>query len=64
MKNTRYIEVMKNGAKLTAAEVKEGWHFCPDWDFLLIHPDTQEAECCNCKLLKETKANEIHVNTD
>jgi hypothetical protein len=53
MEHTRYIEVMKDGNPLTDAEVKHGWHLCPDWDFLLIHPDTPEAEACNCKLSKE-----------
>jgi hypothetical protein len=53
MEHARYIEVIKAGAALTEAEVKEGWHFCPEWDFLLIHPDDPEAECCDCQLTEK-----------
>lgn len=35
--------------RLTDIEVADGWHFCPDWDFMLIHPLDKEAECCTCK---------------
>lgn len=24
-------------------------HYCPEWDFDLIHPDTPEMECCLCQ---------------
>lgn len=27
-----------------------GWHYCPDWDFLLVGPGTPEMEACCCKL--------------
>ncbi len=35
--------------KLTKAEIAEGWHFCPEWDFLLIHPKDTEYKFCLCK---------------
>jgi len=35
--------------KLTEEEVKEGWHFCPDWDGLLVGPGMSEHECCTCR---------------
>lgn len=37
--------------KLTAQEMREGWHFCPDWDFLLVNMNDQEGEgqCCCCE---------------
>lgn len=36
---------------LTPEEVKAGWHFCPDWDYMLIHNLDIEIEgcCCNWK---------------
>jgi hypothetical protein len=34
--------------ELTEDEVKEGYHFCLDWDGLLIHEDDRESECCTC----------------
>lgn len=34
--------------RLTKDEVKEGWHFCFDWDCLLIHKDDPEYDCCTC----------------
>lgn len=34
--------------KLNAAEIIDGWHFCWEWDGLLIHPSHPEAETCQC----------------
>ena len=38
----------ENGA-LTEAEKGAGYHFCPDWDFLLIGPGFAELEGCCCQ---------------
>lgn len=35
-------------ATLTEEELAEGWHFCLDWDQLLIHKSHREFECCSC----------------
>ena len=35
-------------AVITKEEFSEGWHFCPDWDYMLVGPDTPEGECCTC----------------
>lgn len=35
---------------LTPEERAEGWHFCPDWDYLLVGPGTAEEECCLCSM--------------
>ena len=32
---------------LTRAEMREGWHFCPEWDYLLAC--LGEDEACSCK---------------
>ncbi len=32
---------------LTPEEAKAGWHFCPDWDYMLIHKfDPEMVGCC------------------
>ena len=35
---------------LTADEMRQGWHFCPDWDFMLVNVNDTEGEgaCCTC----------------
>jgi len=32
---------------LTIAEVTKGWHWCPEWDDMLITPTCPEATVCN-----------------
>jgi len=34
---------------LTAAEMRQGYHFCPDWDFMLIRLGEPGGEPCYCK---------------
>jgi hypothetical protein len=36
-------------SRLTPEEVAAGWHFCLDWDGMLIHKTWPEAECCACQ---------------
>lgn len=48
----RYRELETTG-QLTETEIAEGWHFCPEWDYMLIHPDFPEAEVCTCKNKEE-----------
>lgn len=52
MSTERWLELMKDDSlpcpTLTEAEIKEGWHFCPDWDCLLIGPGMMEVEHCLC----------------
>lgn len=31
---------------------KQGWHFCADWDFMLVGPVDPEWECCTCEARK------------
>lgn len=46
----RWTALMKDDEmNLTADEIKSGWHFCWDWDGLLIGPGMMEMECCTCK---------------
>lgn len=34
---------------LTQEEFLQGYHFCPDWDFLLVGPEDPEAQACTCR---------------
>jgi hypothetical protein len=44
MNKLRYNELMRGTASLTQDEVTQGWHFCPDWDFLLIGPEDEVTQ--------------------
>jgi hypothetical protein len=33
-------------------EASQGWHFCPDWDDLLIGPSMGEWHWCQCEVSK------------
>jgi hypothetical protein len=48
MKIERFNELMADEKlQLTRDECKE-WHFCLDWDGLLIHKDDEEFTACSC----------------
>jgi hypothetical protein len=51
MDHKRYCEIESGitDAKLTSEEIAEGWHFCREWDGLLIGPGMPEMEACLCK---------------
>jgi hypothetical protein len=34
--------------RLTPEEIAEGWHFCNNWDGLLVGPNTEEWKYCSC----------------
>lgn len=34
--------------KLTHEERSHGYHFCPDWDFMVVGPEDPEIEGCLC----------------
>lgn len=49
MSDERWHLLMKNDdEQLTDDEIEEGWHFCWDWDGLLIGPGMGEMERCTC----------------
>lgn len=49
MTRARIRELDKNlAAELTEEEFANGWHFCSDWDGLLIHKSHPESEACHC----------------
>lgn len=49
MTNERYKFLMDNeGSSVTDEEFKEGWHFCYEWDGLLVGPGMPELKYCCC----------------
>ena len=56
MNRQRYLELEGHEAcLLTEAEIEEGWHFCEEFDFMLIGPGMQELRCCDCPCAAEAK---------
>lgn len=49
MKKDRWTNLMKDDSlELTEEEIKKGWHFCYDWDGLLVGPGMGEYKTCTC----------------
>lgn len=49
MSEERYKELMSSfDGELTDKEIDDGWHFCNDWDGLLIHTTHDEMQGCHC----------------
>lgn len=44
----RYEKLMSEELELTTEEIASGWHFCPEWDFLLTKPSEEEPRKCLC----------------
>lgn len=52
MDNKRYWELERNPtAKLTEEELASGWHWCREFDFMLVGPGMEEKACCLCPFL-------------
>jgi len=49
MNTQRYIEIDSGLDNLTSAEIENGWHFCPDWDDMLIWEHEKEGKHCTCE---------------
>jgi hypothetical protein len=46
MTDERWLQLMNSDTEpLTEQEVKEGWHFCPEWDGLLMHRVITPEDC-------------------
>lgn len=46
MDRDRMIALECSDETLTEEEIAEGWHFCEDWDFMIMKPD--DGEVCSC----------------
>ena len=55
MDDKRYNEVDRGLKALEKHELDLGWHFCIEWDGMLVGPGMPELECCNCIAKDETK---------
>ncbi len=54
----KYLDRDEEG-KLTQEELDQGWHWCYDFDGMLVGPGTVEAEHCSCNTaLKDAIAKE------
>lgn len=50
MTDKRWKQLMHDvGPGLTPEEIADGWHFCWDWDGLLIGPGMGEMDSCVCQ---------------
>jgi hypothetical protein len=63
MTRERWMELMKpfegnEDMMLTAEELAEGWHWCEEWDGLLIHVDDDEFDCCSCSWMEKFRTPE------
>lgn len=49
MTNERWNELSNDDSlKLTTDEISLGWHFCCEFDGLLVGPGSGELNCCSC----------------
>ena len=49
MTENRWLELMNDpNGRLTKEEMEDGWHWCPEWDDLLVGPGMMEQESCFC----------------
>jgi hypothetical protein len=48
MTDERYARLMQSDDPLTAQEVFDGWHFCREFDELLVGPGMSELRRCSC----------------
>lgn len=49
MNPDRYKLLMEDDSEpLTTEEIARGWHFCFEFDGLLVGPGMQEEEVCRC----------------
>lgn len=48
MTEERWKALMSDDCDLTPDEIALGWHFCWDWDGLLIGPEMGEIVHCTC----------------
>lgn len=56
MSEDRWMELMKpfeegDGIMMSKEEIDAGWHWCEEWDGLLIHVDDDEFVSCTCKFM-------------
>jgi hypothetical protein len=66
MKNERWNALMNDKTEqlnLTDEEIAEGWHWCAEWDGLLVGPGMMELQPCTC-LDKDHPARKVPLEFD
>ena len=63
MTKERWLELMQpfaenDGINLTQEEIEAGYHWCEEWDGLLIHVDDDEFDCCTCSWMDKFRTPE------
>lgn len=47
MNHDRYFDLQQGDTEgLTADEMRAGWHFCPEWDYMLTKFNGEECDSC------------------
>lgn len=63
MERDRYDALMwHDEGELTPEEIADGWHWCWDWDGLLVGPGMMEMDCCVCGVNKAKHVSPPHVD--
>lgn len=57
MKEDRRTRLETTDLELTEEERDQGYHFCPDWDFMLVGPNDPESTACLCNIHRRRKLN-------
>lgn len=50
MTTVRRHEVEFGREAMTGAELAAGYHFCPDWDYMVVGPTDLEMDACTCSI--------------
>ena len=63
MTRERWLELMQpyaenDGINLTPEEIEAGYHWCEEWDGLLIHVDDDEFVSCTCGFMEKFRTPE------
>ena len=48
MDDERFLELDRSGNGLTEEEWEQGYHWCYEWDGMLVGPGQPEALVCSC----------------
>jgi hypothetical protein len=49
MPEERYRELERGAAELSPDEIEDGWHWCNEFDGLLVGPGMEELKYCHCE---------------
>lgn len=46
----RLFELETAQSNLSKEELDLGFHFCPDWDYMVVGPNDPESHACGCNI--------------